>query len=305
MELVFKKFQNGKNFNGLRCHVGAPADKYDISKLSRKARRSMSPMSEMATLATIQALESAGFDSANPWENLDNSRAVICMGSTTGSPFALESHFEKFFERGGPEGQLSTTFFKVMNHSVPSNVAMALGFQGPLLSPSSACSTSSQALILAWELIKGGIYDLAIVGGADELHHISGSIFDIVQAASTTYNDRPDETPRPFDENRDGLVVSEGAGVMILESEAHMQKRKGRPIAEFLGGHYMCDGSHMAHPQKSIMAETMVRAMDKAGVNKDQVEYINAHATATLVGDIEEAHAIGEVFSEKVPVSKP
>src|SRR6185436_18881362 len=134
--------------------------------------------------------------------------------STTGSPLTLETYFRKLFDRGGPEGQVSTSFFKVMNHSVPANVAAALGYHGALLSPSSACATSAQAMIMGWELIRSGLYDIVIAGGADELHYISAAIFDIVLAASRKYNHLPEQTPRPFDKNRDGLVISEGAGIV-------------------------------------------------------------------------------------------
>src|SRR5262249_50248263 len=163
------------------------------------------------------------------------------------------TYFKKLFERGGPEGQLSTSFFKAMSHSVAANLALGLGFEGPLLSPSCACATSAQAMILAWELIQSGIYDVVIAGGADELHYTSVAIFDIVQAASRKYNDRPEHSPRPFDRQRDGLVVSEGAGIVVMESERHALARGATPLAEFRGGAYLDDGIHMSQPQAPSM----------------------------------------------------
>ncbi|MEM7645965.1 MAG: beta-ketoacyl synthase N-terminal-like domain-containing protein [Pseudomonadota bacterium] len=292
-----------EKYNGLHSHLMAPAHAYDIAHVHRKKRRTMSPMSEMATIASRDALVQAGFDNGNLWEGLDPQRSLIIMGSTTGSPKTLEDHFEKLFERGGPEGQTSTAFFKIMNHSVASNVALALDYKGALLSTGSACSTSSQAMIQAWEMIQSGLYDFALVGGADEAFYTSAAIFDTVQAASTNYNKAPDQSPRPFDNARDGLVISEGAGIMILESESHLEKRGGRPIAEFLGGAYFCDGEHMSHPLQSSMAKTMRWALERTNLSPESVDYVNAHATSTVIGDRQEAKAIAEVFGNQTPVS--
>jgi 3-oxoacyl-[acyl-carrier-protein] synthase II len=287
-------------YNGLHTHLGAPCPDYDISKLPRTARRSMSRMSEMATLATLEAMEEAKL---NLGDYVHSPKVVLCLGSTSGSPVALEAHFKKLFENHGPKGQLGTTFFKVMNHSVPANVANAINFFGPLLSPSSACATSAQSMILGWELIQTGLYDIVIAGGADELHHTSASVFDIVHAASRTYNDRPNETPRPFDKNRDGLVVSEGAAVVILESEESVKRRQAKKLAEFRGGMYSCDGTHMSQSQMKSMIATMRGALERAGLSSADVQYVSAHATGTAQGDEQEAKAIGEVFGNTVPVS--
>jgi 3-oxoacyl-[acyl-carrier-protein] synthase II len=280
--------------------LGAPVSEYDIAKIPRTVRRAMSRMSEMACLATLQALAQADLQ---PGPRLNSPRVLIIQGSTSGSPWTLETYFKKLFERHGPEGQLSTSFFKVMNHSVAANVAAGIEFNGALLSPSSACSTSTQALIIGWEMIKAGLYDIVIAGGADELHYMSTSIFDIVLAASRGYNDRPDSAPRPFDRERDGLVVSEGAGVLILESEKSVTERKARPLAEIRGGAYLCDGTHMSQSSGATMMEVMREGLRRSGLSAQDVDYVNAHATATIHGDIEEAKAIGGVFGEKIPTS--
>ncbi len=292
-----------QKYKGLNTNLMAPAMNYDISCIPRKKRRSMSPMAEMGAIATLRAMKQAGLDEENPWKDINPQKSVMIMGSTTGSPGALESHFQKLFENEGPEGQTSTAFFKIMNHSVPANVALATGFQGPLLSTGSACSTSSQAMIQAWEMIQSELYDFAIVGGADEAFYTSAAIFDTVQAASTKYNDDPNSSPRPFDINRDGLVISEGAGVVIMESEESINKRNAKPIAEFSGGAYCCDGQHMSQPIPESMAYTMNWALNRAGVNHLDIEYINAHATATVLGDRQEAQAIATVFGKRPPVS--
>lgn len=293
-----KQMPEWKQYQGLFCHLGAPAVIYDSSKISRHARRTMSPMSEMATLATQQALAQADINLEQ-----DLSHSVICMGNSGASAQVLSEYFKKLFERGGPEGQMGTTFFKVMNHTVPTNVAAAIGFNGPVFSPSSACSTSAQAMILGWELIQSGLYDLVIAGGADELGYTTAAVFDVVYAASRGFNDKPDLTPRPFDKRRDGLVVSEGAGVVILESEDSVNRRKGHPLAEMESGAYLCSGAHMSQNDSGNMAQVMRMSLERAMRIEADVDYINAHATATQQGDAEEAVAIAKVFGDRVPVS--
>jgi len=295
-----KAYPEWKQLNGLHSHLGAPVPDYDISKIPRQVRRAMSRMSEMAALATLQALGQADLQ---PGPMLNTPRVLIIMGSTSGSPNTLETYFRKLFEKNGPEGQLSTSFFKVMNHSVPANVAAAIDFNGAMMSPSCACATSTQSMIIGWELIRAGLYDLVIAGGADELHYMSTSVFDVVMAASRGYNDNPDAASRPFDAKRDGLVVSEGAGVLIMESEAHMQKRKGRALAEVKGGAYLCDGTHMSQSSSETMMKVMHEALNRAGLKAEQVDYVNAHATATVHGDVEEAKAIAGVFGKNTAVS--
>jgi 3-oxoacyl-[acyl-carrier-protein] synthase II len=295
-----KAYPEWRQFNGLHSYLGAPVPAYDLTKIPRQVRRAMSRMSEMAALATFQAL---GHADLQPGAALNSPRVLIIMGSTSGSPFTFEEYFKKFTERGGPQGQLSTSFFKVMNHSVAANVAASIDFNGALLSPSCACATSTQAMITGWELINAGLYDIVIAGGADELHPMSTSIFDIVMAASRGYNDRPDEASRPFDSKRDGLVVSEGAGVVILESEESVNRRNGRPLAEMRGGAYLCDGSHMTQSSAETMGRVMNEALRRAGMSADHVDYVNAHATATIHGDIEEAKAIHAVFGERMNTS--
>lgn len=298
-ETGVRAFPEWRQYNGLHSYLGAPVPDYDAMKIPRQVRRSMSRMSEMAALATFQAL---GHADLRPGAQLNSPRVLIMMGSTSGSPFTFETYFRKLIERGGPEGQLSTSFFKVMNHSVAANVAASLDFNGALMSPSCACATSTQAMIAGWELIKAGLYDIVIAGGADELHYMSTSIFDIVLAASRGYNERPDECPRPFDHERDGLVVSEGAGVVVLEAETSVAKRGARPLAEVRGGAYLCDGSHMSQSSSETMNKVMNEALRRSGLTAADVGYVNAHATGTVHGDTEEAKAIASVFGE-VPTS--
>ncbi|OUR99676.1 hypothetical protein A9Q84_01235 [Halobacteriovorax marinus] len=298
---AFKEFPEWRDYNGLSSFVGAPAQEYDASGLPRNVRRSMSPMSEMAYLATVDALKDAGLDisrNGTGEEGLfrtNNLKTSLMIGSTSGSPIFLEKYYEKMIKNGGPKGQLSTSFFKIMNHSVAANVALAIGYSGPLIAASSACSSSTQAVVMALQMIRAGIYDVCVVGGADELHHSSVSVFDVVKASSNNYNDNPLDIPGPFDRDRDGLVVSEGAGIIVLESERHVKARGGKVYAHVSGGSFMCDGIHMSQPQSEEMAQTMNLALKDAGQSISEVDYVNAHATSTKVGDIQEIKAIASL----------
>lgn len=291
------RMEGWEKFNGLKSWVAAPAMPFASSSIDRMARRTMSPMSEMAFLAAQQALRQADF------QDISSPRSALILGSTSGSPISLQAFYKKYFEMGGPRGQLGTSFFKIMNHSVASNVAVALGYKGPVVSPSSACATSTQAIVMGWEMIQTGLYDYVIVGGADELDVTSTSIFDILGAASAGYNETPEKTARPFDRDRDGLVVSEGAGVVVLESEEHMRRRGVKPLAQVLAGNYFCDGKHMAHPDDETMAALMRNCLERAGLAASNIDYVNAHATATTVGDVQEMRATRDVFGSDIPVS--
>lgn len=293
-----RRMPGWEQYVGLKSLVAAPARPYDASGLDRTSRRTMSPMSEMGLIATRQALKQAGLT-----PDVNPERSALVMGSTIGSPASLYTFFKKVIEVNGPKGQLGSSFFKVMNHSVASNVAVDLKFRGAVVAPSSACCTSTQALAMGWEMLQSGMYDVVMCGGADELDHMSTSIFDIVGAASCRYNETPDKTARPFDKDRDGLVVSEGAGVVILETEEHALRRGAKPLAEVSSGAYLCDGLHMAHPDEGAMANVMRMALRRARLEPSHIDYVNAHATATVVGDAEEVKAMHAVFGEKIKVS--
>ena len=289
-----------KNFKGINSFLGAPVAPYDVSHLPRASRRSMSRMSEMATLATIEALTEANLENS---DCLQSQRTLLIMGSTSGSPITLEQNFRTIFQNGGPEGILSTGFLKIMNHTVAANVAGAINFKGSLLSTSSACTSSSQAIALGWELLQTGFYDKVIAGGADELHFMSVGTFDIVFAASRGFNDKPNESPRPFDRNRDGLVVSEGAGVVIMETEKSIQARNSTPLCEVLSASYICEGSHMTQNNNEAISATIIETLRRANVSAEKVDYVNAHGTGTIQGDHEEAIAIKNTLGNRPYIS--
>ena len=283
---------------GLGTHVAALVQDFDARFIPRKTRRTMSKMSQMICQAAQEALVQSGLSH----QDLNERRVVLIVGSTTPSTGSLEQSFRKFHESHSTSGQFSTTLFKGMNHSVALNLASFLGFKGRVLSPTSACSTGAQALALGGDFIRAGLCDIAICGGADEAHIGTAIAFDTAQAASSAYNERPTESSRPFDVDRAGVVVSEGAAIAVLESEVSMDSRGASSLGQLRGWAESCDGGHVAHSSADSMAANMRAALAHAGVAATDVGYINAHATATHLGDRYEAEAIHQVFG-CVPVS--
>jgi len=142
-----------------------------------------------------------------------------------------------------------------------------------------------------------------ICGGADELHHSTAGVFQVLHAASKKFKDCPTRTPRPFDTDRDGLVVSEGAGTIILEEYEHAKKRDATILGEIIGYNTCCDGEHMTSPRSEGMLRCMKGALDQAGCDINEIDYINAHATGTKLGDIAESQAIKQLCNGAIPVS--
>jgi 3-oxoacyl-[acyl-carrier-protein] synthase II len=284
---------------GMRTRVAALATGVDPMEISRKFRRSMSSMSVFATLASQDAVAMAGLTAAQ----LGSGRLGVSIGSTTGSPQTMQEFFRDFSVDNSLERMKSTLFFHIMNHSCASNVAQVLGVTGRILAPAAACSTSSHAVGYAAEMIGMGKQDFMLCGGADEFHPLTSATFDIMNAASTAFNDAPTRTPRPFDRDRDGIVCGEGSGILLLESLESAVGRGATILAEITGFATNSDPGSIANPNALSIAECMRQALDDAQVKPDQVDYVNAHATATVQGDIAECEAISGVFGRSTPTS--
>ncbi len=284
---------------GLRTRVAAPAPGIDPKEIPRKDRRSMSAMSVFATLASREALAQGRVD-----EGLrQGGRLGIALGSTIGSTQASEDFFRDFFTDSSLERMKSTLFFQIMNHSCAANVAQSLGVTGRLLSPSAACATGSQALGYGFEQIAFGRQDLMLCGGAEEFHPLTAATFDVLNAASTHFNDTPTRTPRPFDRDRDGVVCAEGAGVLLLEALDSARARGAEILGEVCGFATLSDPSSIANPSAGAMERCMGLALADAGLEPREIGYINAHATATEQGDVAECDAIAALFGDRVAVS--
>jgi 3-oxoacyl-[acyl-carrier-protein] synthase II len=284
---------------GLRSHLAATVESIDAMQLPRKIRRSMSNMSIYAYLASQQALQMAAYPSAQ----LASGRTGVVIGSTLGSTETSESFFADYFRDYSLDRMKSGTFFQIMGHSCAANVAQSLGITGRVLAPSAACATGCQAIGYAYEQILSGRQDAILCGGADEFHVLTAATFDVMNAASTGFNDQPSESPRPFDSARDGVVCGEGSGILLLEKKSLAKARDATILAEIIGFATTSDTSSIANPDVGAMLECMRLALEDAGVAAHELDYINAHATGTLQGDVAEAEAIRRLVGDRVPVS--
>lgn len=283
----------------LRTKVAATVKDIDPKEIPRKFRRSMSNMSIYATLACQEAVAQGNVTEGH----FSSGRMGVSIGSTVGSPMATHSFYKDLLSANSLENIRATLFFQIMNHSCASNVAQALGITGRMLAPSSACATGNQAIGYGYEMIAFGKQEMMLCGGADEFHPLSAATFDIINAASVKYNDRPHMTPRPFDVQRDGVVCSEGAGILLLESLQSALERNAGILAEVIGFATVSDPGNMADPHADSIEACIRRALLDAGVRAEEVGYVNAHATGTILGDVEESEAISRVFGGTVPVS--
>jgi 3-oxoacyl-[acyl-carrier-protein] synthase II len=288
-----------RKIDSLKSFVAGKVKDYDKKILDRKARRSMGDVSIFSTIAALNAIESAGLTP----ELLKSGRLGVAASSTIGSPQAYEDFFYEIFRTNSIKEITSMTFLKIMSHTTAANIAVNFGITGRVFSPASACTSSSQAIGMSYETIKFGIQDVMIAGGAEEVHHTTVATFDILNVASTKHNDTPSLTPAPFDKDRDGMVVGEGAGMVVLEEYEHAKRRGAKIYAEIIGFSSLCDGSHMSTPSKEGMFGTMKLALENAGLKPMDIDYINAHATSTDTGDVAEAQATFELFQDKVPVN--
>jgi 3-oxoacyl-[acyl-carrier-protein] synthase II len=197
----------------------------------------------------------------------------------------------------------STQFFQCMSHTAAVNVAQYLEIHGAIMAPAAACASALHAIGTGCDLIRLGRQEVLLCGGAEELHPTVTGSFDILMATSTGYNDTPQRTPRPFDRDRDGLVCGEGCGLLVLEEYQRAVRRGARIYAEISGFATTASGLHVSQSNCESMVVCMRQALAQAGIGPAAVDYINAHATATLQGDQEEVEAIRTVFGDAVPVS--
>ncbi len=283
----------------MESYVGAPIEDFNAREIPRKMRRTMGRLAQFAAACSTDAVAQAGLSP----EILSSGRTGVAVGSTLGSSAALEDFWRAYLQEGHTRGLKGGLFFQVMSHSAATNVALLLGITGEALACNAACASATQATVLAMERIRAGRADVMLAGGADELHPAATLTFDGVGGASRAFNDRPTLTPRPFDADRDGVVVAEGAGILVLESLPHARSRGANILAEVLGGATSCDARHMASPAPEGMAACIRLGLADAALTPDDIDYVNAHATGTKVGDASEATAIHALFSDRVPVS--
>jgi 3-oxoacyl-[acyl-carrier-protein] synthase II len=286
-------------YDGLNTQLAAPAADFTLSeRYTTKATRSMGRVALMATRASELALVDAGLID-DPL--MKGGKLGIAYGSSAGTPKAI-CDFGKMIDEKSTRGINATTYIKMMGHTAAVNLGVFLGITGRIITTSSACTSGSQGIGYAYETIRAGHQRAMIAGGAEELCVTEVAVFDTLFATSAR-NDAADTTPRPFDAERDGLVLGEGAGTLILEEWDHARARGARIYAEVVGFGTNSDGRHVTHPSAGTMQIAMELALADADLSATAIGYINAHGTGTQHGDIAESQATWNIFGRHTPVS--
>ncbi len=286
-------------FEGLNTKLAAPAEDFELPPhYNRKTTRSMGRVAIMSVRATELALQEAGLLD-DPV--LRSGKVGVSYGSSAGTHSAI-GDFGRMLNNHSTEGINATTYLKMMSHTAPVNIGVFFGLQGRVITTSSACTSGSQGVGSAYEAIRFGKQVAMIGGGAEQLDATAAAVFDTLFATSVR-NDDPQSSPRPFDANRDGLVLGEGACTLILEEVEHARARGANILAEVVGYGTNSDGQHVTQPSADTMAEAMRLALQDAGIEADQIGYVNAHGTATDHGDIAETAATAQVFGPRIPFS--
>ena len=285
-------------FPELEAQLGAPVADYQAPEYwTRKQLRSMGRGSQMAVDAAEQALTDAGLLGD---ERIRDGRMGVAAGSSVGSTKDVGVMGDLLLH-GNARQFNANTYVRMMPHTVAANIGIFFGLTGRVIPTSSACSSGSQGIGYAYEAIKYGMIEMMLAGGSEEFCPSEVYVFDSLYAASRR-NDAPELTPRPYDTARDGLVIGEGAGILVLEELEHARSRGAKIYAEIVGYGANSDGTHITQPQQETMQRCMELALRDAGIRPEQVGYVNGHGTATEKGDIAETQATAAVFG-RVPLS--
>lgn len=286
-------------YEGLNTRLGAPVVDFDLpSHYHRRVLRSMGRGAQMATRASELALEDAGL-LGSPL--LSSGDLGIAYGASAGEPDAV-ADFGNMLINKSTDGLNANSYIRMMAHTAPVNIGVFFGIRGRIHTTSSACTSGSQGIGYAFEAIRFGRQKAMIAGGCEELSASEAAVFDTLFATSTR-NDAPHTSPRPFDVERDGLVIGEGAGTLILEELEHAQARGATIHAELVGFGTNSDGRHVTQPDAGMMEQAIHLALADAGLAPQQIGYVSAHGTATDRGDIAESHATHAVFGKRMPIS--
>jgi 3-oxoacyl-[acyl-carrier-protein] synthase II len=271
--------------------VDYPVD-YDFK---RQYRKTMGPVAYYACQAAKEVLEQSGL----PQDFITSGKMGVAFGSIHGSPTVQRDIYQVFFnakDKASYQSIGAVDYLKSMVHTTAVNITKMFGITGRVISSGTACTTSSQSIGYGYEAVKYGLQEAMLCGGADEYDTITVAVFDNLLACSTAFNSEPHRTPRPFDKLRDGLVVAEGAGAVMLEEYEFAKKRGANILAEVIGFACNNNGGDLILPNLDGITKTLTLGLENARINAQDVDLVCAHATATKMGDIIEAQAISAVF---------
>ncbi|WP_206539998.1 beta-ketoacyl-ACP synthase [Ruegeria sp. ANG-R] len=283
----------------LNTRLGGPIDTFEPrDHYNRKALRTAGRVAALSMYASERALEMAGLKD-DP-ERLHTGRAGVAYGSSFGNVDPVID-FARLLTDRTARNLNAASYVRMMSHTSAVNIGIHLGLTGRVLPTSSACTSGSMGIGFAYEAIRDGQQDIMLAGGAEEMSVGMSAVFDTLFSTSAM-NDHPGQTPRPYDSARDGLVIGEGAGTLILEEFEHAAARDAPVVAEIVGFGTNSDGSHATRPQSDTMQIALRLALQDAGLEPESIGFVSGHGTATDAGDIAEVHATSAVFDRAVPM---
>ena len=284
-------------YKGLNTHLGCRTAFTRPAAWTRKTTRTMGDVAQYALAATEQAVAQAGLEEPD----LQSGRTGIAYGSCSGSvPPLLDFH--SMIRTKEVVGVTSGTYIKLMPQTAACNLSVHFRTHGRLVPTGTACTSGSLAIGNAAELIRWGVQDVMIAGGAEEFSPTQVAVFDTLYATSVR-NDAPHATPAPYDVDRDGLVIGDGAATFVLEEYEHARARGASILAEVVGFAETTDGTHVTNPNAETMACALTGALRDAGLDASAVGYVSGHGTATKAGDVAETTATRAAFGRAVPIS--
>ena len=309
LDIAFENLKKFKNcveywqildeFENMNTRLAAPVKDFVIPEhFNRKVTRTMGKVAIFSTAVTEEALKDAGLLGE---EVISNGETGVSYGSSSGSLESIIDFYTMDVEKK-VRCVNSGSYIKMMPQTTTVNISLYFKTKGRLIPSSTACTSGSMGIGYAYEAIKNGYETVMIAGGAEELHPSHIAIFDTLYATSLK-NGTPNLTPSPFDKERDGLVLGEGAGTLILEEYEHAKKRNAKIYAEIIGFGTSTDGTHITNPCPETMGSALSLALKDAKLSPDEIGYINAHGTATLQGDAAETTATYDIFGRNVPIS--
>lgn len=288
-----------EQYDRLNTRLSAPVKDFIVPEhFTRKVLRTMGRVSVMSVATAEEALKNAGLLGD---DIITNGQTGVSYGSSSGSLETLID-FHSMQVTKEVKSVNSGSYVKMMPQTTSVNLSLYFKTVGRLIPTSTACTSGSMGIGYAYEAIKYGLQTVMIAGGAEELHPAQIAVFDTLYATSQK-NSNPELTPSPFDKDRDGLVIGEGAGTLILEEYEHAKRRGAKIYAEIIGFGTNTDGTHITSPNQETMKNALLLALKDANISSEQVDYVNAHGTATIHGDIAESYATYEIFNRNVPIS--
>lgn len=294
-----RRMDEWDRYSELNTRLAGPIDDFLVpAHWTRKQLRSMGRVSRLAVAAAERALADAGLLD-DP--SIRDGRMGVACGSSTGSTDEIKT-FGNMLLNSTSEGLNANSYVRMMPHTTAANISIYFGLTGRLIPTSSACTSGSQGVGYAYEAIKFGRLPLMLAGGAEELCPTEAMVFDALYATSLK-NDTPHLSPRPYDLDRDGLVIGEGGGMLVLEELEHALARGARIYAEVVGFGSNADGQHITRPEQATMRRAMELALEDAGLAPEAIGYVNGHGTATEQGDIAETQATSSLFGPRMPIS--